>query len=29
MLTAALTEVSRATGLVFVDDGATQEAPSG
>ena len=28
MLTAALAEVSRATGLVFVDDGATQEAPT-
>ena len=28
MLTAALAEVSRATGLVFVDDGPTQEAPA-
>ena len=28
MLAAALAEVSRATGLVFVDDGATDEAPS-
>jgi len=29
MLSAALAEVSRATGLVFVDDGPTTEAPSG
>jgi hypothetical protein len=28
MLAAALTEVSRATGLVFVDDGPTAEAPT-
>jgi hypothetical protein len=28
MLAAALAEVSRATGLVFVDDGPTQDAPS-
>ena len=28
MLAAALAEVSRATGLVFVDDGTTEEAPS-
>ena len=28
VLAAAIAEVSRATGLVFVDDGATQEAPS-